>query len=123
MSEQKGKSIVQSRISRKLFLLYCINASTDGEEELYRALKFTFPYAVHLRCFIHFRENCKAQLKQSNIPQAEQKKFLADIFGRRVGDTWENGMQILYFRQHLYRSKFVSANYSTVIGIKCTPSN
>ena len=29
---------------------------TDGEEELFKALAFSFPHALHLRCFIHFRE-------------------------------------------------------------------
>ena len=56
---------------------------TDGEEEFYRALKFNFPYAVHLRCFMHFREICKTQLRESNVPEAQQKEYLADIFGRK----------------------------------------
>ena len=43
---------------------------TDGEEELYRALKFSFPPAVHLRRFAHFHDNCKDQLKYSNVPEA-----------------------------------------------------
>ena len=42
---------------------------TDGEEELYRAMKFSFPYAVHLGCFNHFRDNCKDQLKTSNMSE------------------------------------------------------
>jgi hypothetical protein len=57
---------------------------TDGEEELYRAMRFSFPYAVHLRCFNHFRDNCKDQLKTSNMPEEIQKEFLYDIFGRRI---------------------------------------
>ena len=57
---------------------------TDGEEELYRAMRFSFPYAVHLRCFNHFRDNCKDQLKTSNVPEEIQKEFLYDIFGRRI---------------------------------------
>ena len=65
---------------------------TDGEEELYRALRYNFPHAVHLRCFNHFRENCKAQLRESNIPESQEKEFLADIFGRRIGNVWERGM-------------------------------
>ena len=68
---------------------------TDGEEELYRAMNFNFPYglhnAIHLRCFNHFRDNCKEQLKSSNVPEDAQKQFLSDIFGCRVGDTWEKG--------------------------------
>jgi transposase-like protein len=65
---------------------------TDGEEELARAMKFNFPLGIHLRCFNHFRENCKAKLNKSKIPENDQKDFLYDIFGRRIGDIWENGM-------------------------------
>jgi hypothetical protein len=68
---------------------------TDGEEELFRAMKFNFPYAIHLRCFNHFRENCKDQLKSSNVPNNTQKQFLSDVFGCRVGETWEKGLYVL----------------------------
>ena len=64
---------------------------TDGEEELFKALSVSFPHALHLRCFIHFRENCKEKLRSSNIPEQVQKEYLADIFGRRVGNVWEQG--------------------------------
>ena len=64
---------------------------TDGEEELFKALSVSFPHALHLRCFIHFRENCKEKLRSSNIPEQIQKEYLADIFGRRVGNVWEQG--------------------------------
>ena len=65
---------------------------TDGEEELFKAMKYNFPYAVHLRCFSHFRDNCKTQLRLSNVPDQAQKEFLSDIFGRKIGDTWEKGL-------------------------------
>lgn len=68
---------------------------TDGEEELFKAMKFSFPHASHLRCFNHFRDNCKEQLKSSNVPEQEQKQFISDIFGRRVGDTWEKGLLLM----------------------------
>lgn len=68
---------------------------TDGEEELYRAMRFSFPHAIHLRCFNHFRENCKEQLKSSNVPDEAQKEIVADIFGRRVGGTLEKGTCML----------------------------
>lgn len=57
---------------------------TDGEEELFKALAFSFPHALHLRCCIPFREHCKEKLRSSNIPEQVQKEYLADIFGRRV---------------------------------------
>lgn len=65
---------------------------TDGEEELARGMKFNFPHGIHLRCFNHFRENCKTKLKQAHVPDNVQKDLLHDIFGRRIGDVWEKGM-------------------------------
>lgn len=64
---------------------------TDGEEELISALKRNFPQAIQLRCFGHFRQNCKDHLKQSNIPEEEQKEILDDLFGRRIEDVFEEG--------------------------------
>ena len=64
---------------------------TDGEEELYRAMNFSFPQALHLRCSNHFRDNCKDKRKASNVPEQVQKEFLYDVFGRRVEDAWEKG--------------------------------
>ena len=68
---------------------------TDGEEELFRALRHAFPQAIHLRCFSHFMDNCKHQLRSSNVLEKEQKELLFDIFGRRIGETWEQGMNKL----------------------------
>ena len=58
-------------------------------------MKFNFLYAVHLRCFNQFRDNCKDKLKYSNVPEEAQKQFLFDVFGRRVGDTWEQGLLLI----------------------------
>ena len=64
---------------------------TDSEEELYRAMNFSFPQALHLRCFNHFHDNCKDKLKASNVPEQVQKEFLYDVCGRYVEDAWEKG--------------------------------
>ena len=34
---------------------------TDGEEALYRAFAMQFPSATRFKCFLHFRDNCKAK--------------------------------------------------------------
>ena len=68
---------------------------TDGEEELFTAMRYTFPQAIHLRCFGHFMDNCKRQLRLSNVPEKEQKELLFDIFGRQIGETWEQGNTFL----------------------------
>ncbi len=62
---------------RKLFSSYHFLASslkpelrsygTDGEETLYQAFSSQFQEAVHLRCFLYFRDNCKAKLQEIGV--------------------------------------------------------
>ena len=61
---------------------------TDREEALIEAMK-TVNYAIHLRCFGHLRDNCKAKLKHFNIPEAVQLEYLNDIFGKHYDETLE----------------------------------
>ncbi|KAK3736206.1 hypothetical protein QZH41_011893, partial [Actinostola sp. cb2023] len=58
---------------------------TDGEEQLFKAMERNMYHALHLRCFGHFRDNCKDKLRA--LPQAVQQEFLLEIFGRRVDST------------------------------------
>ena len=53
---------------------------TDGEKALTQALEKNVYHALHLRCFTHFKDICKEQLKW--IPHGVQAEFLADVFGR-----------------------------------------
>ena len=62
---------------------------TDGEEPLVNGLKAQMQFAVHLRCFGHFRDNCKTKLQTLNIPEHEQQEFLSDVFGKRQGEVYE----------------------------------
>ena len=64
---------------------------TDGEEPLYDGMKNNMNHAIHLRCFGHFRDNCKEKLRESSVPDEIQKDFLSDVFGRRNGDIFEKG--------------------------------
>ena len=57
---------------------------TDGEEPLFKAMERNMYHAIHLRCFGHFRENCKERLRL--LPREVQKEFLDDVFGRRIDD-------------------------------------
>ena len=54
---------------------------TDGEECLYTAFSTQFPNARHLRCFLHFRDNCKAKLQDMNVPNHIQLIIIQDILG------------------------------------------
>ena len=62
---------------------------TDGDKALVEAFAHNFPYAIHLRCFIHFKRNVEEKLKTLSIPSDE---FVADIFGKRVGNTFQTGL-------------------------------
>ena len=56
---------------------------TDGEEALSNALGLEFPSAVHLRCFLHFKDNVKAKLMADlQIASHACQEFLSDIFGK-----------------------------------------
>ena len=54
---------------------------TDGEAALVNAFTAVFPQAIHLRCFLHFRENIERKLQQLNISISTIKEYRRDIFG------------------------------------------
>ena len=54
---------------------------TDGEECLYTAFSTQFPNARHLRCFLHFRDNCKAKLQEMKVSNDVALIIIQDIFG------------------------------------------
>ena len=63
---------------------------TDGEEPLFKAMERNMYHAIHLRCFGHFRDNCKERL--CALPREVQRDFLDDVFGRRIdNDSMEAG--------------------------------
>ena len=62
----------------ELAKLHCYG--TDGEVALVNAFSSVFPKAIHLRCFLHFRENIVCKLQQLNIPAASINEFKKDIF-------------------------------------------
>ena len=41
---------------------------TDGDKAIIEAMTHSFPYAIQLRCFIHFRRNVEEKLKNLGIP-------------------------------------------------------
>ena len=54
---------------------------TDGELALENALEATFPKAVHVRCFLHFRKNIERKLRELNIPKPVALEIVKDIMG------------------------------------------
>ena len=59
---------------------------TDGETALVDAFCSVFPNALHLRCFLHFKDNMKNKLEhQMHFPQDISKDFIADVLGSVFG--------------------------------------
>jgi hypothetical protein len=63
-------------------------SGTDGEAALVSAIQNNLPFSLHLRCFKHFKSDCKEQLKKLNLPDAVKNEFLSEIFGK-AGDGIE----------------------------------
>ena len=65
---------------------------TDGQESMIEAFSHCFPSAMQLRCFIHFKNNIKEKLKEYGIPSPVSEEFVADIFGKYSGSSYEEGL-------------------------------
>jgi len=65
---------------------------TDGEQPLIDAFSHEFGFSQHLTCFLHVRRNIKDELNKYNIPTEVASLMLDDIFGRRLGTVFEEGM-------------------------------
>ena len=65
---------------------------TDGEEALSDAFKHEFGFAQRLTSFIHVRRNLKDKLAQCNIPVDLSQKILDDVFGKKLGSVFVEGI-------------------------------
>ena len=54
---------------------------TDGEQALSSAAADAFPFAIHLRCANHLKDNITTHLQKELLPQSVIKEILSDIFG------------------------------------------
>lgn len=61
-------------------LQHVLTFGTDGDKALVEALTHNFPYAIQLRCFIHFHRNLEEKLKEFGIPSFISEEFICDIF-------------------------------------------
>ena len=60
---------------------------TDGDTNLSDALGHNFPFALALRCFIHFERNIQGKLRDLGIPAKVADEFVHDIMGNHQGST------------------------------------
>ena len=65
---------------------------TDGDASLIESLSHAFPFAVQLRCTIHFKRNLEEKLKSSGYPSIVITEFLEDIFGCHTGTKDVKGL-------------------------------
>ena len=65
---------------------------TDGELTLIDAFKHEFGFAQHMTCFIHVRRNVKDKLRECNIPTQLSTNILDDIFGKKLGSVYIEGL-------------------------------
>ena len=65
---------------------------TDGEKALSDAFTHEFGFSQRLTCFIHVRKNIKDELSECSIPTLLSQQILDDIFGKRIGSTFVEGI-------------------------------
>ena len=64
---------------------------TDGEKALVQACHSQFPNAIHLRCWLHFKDNLSSKLERDlRLPRNVTQEFIADIMGNV--STLEHGL-------------------------------
>ena len=63
---------------------------TDGEKALHDALGETMTKAKGLRCFNHFKENCKSKLKSVGVNNKQDQTFFVErVFGNNPNSILE----------------------------------
>ena len=66
---------------------------TDGEEAVVKAFKQQFPFAIHLRCFRHMKQDIQRKLSvDMGFPPDSVTTIIAHIFGRKDGPTFFEGL-------------------------------
>lgn len=68
-------------VSKRPELAHLQCFGTDGEIALVNAFSAVFTKAIHLRCFLHFRQNIERKLQSLGVSCAVIKEYRKDIFG------------------------------------------
>ena len=56
---------------------------TDGEQALVQACHSQFSNAIHLRCWLHFKDNLRNKLERDlHLSKAVAQEFISDIMGK-----------------------------------------
>ena len=83
-----------------------VAVGTDGEQAIVKSLEALFPdNLIHLRCFVHMRDNIRRKLSDMLFPHSAQNIIFHDIFGLQQGSVYTKGlvdaMSISEFEQNL----------------------
>ena len=65
---------------------------TDGEKALSQGFGRPLPYALHLMCDIHMKDNINSKLTQLGIRAPVAEEYQADIFRKNVGSNRRPGL-------------------------------
>ena len=65
---------------------------TDGDKNLTEALGHNLPFALQLRCFIHFKKSVQEKLRDLCLPSLYIPAVLDDIFGKHDGNLKIEGL-------------------------------
>ncbi|PFX15807.1 hypothetical protein AWC38_SpisGene19955 [Stylophora pistillata] len=65
---------------------------TDGEKALAEGFGRPLPYALHLMCDIHMKDNICSKLAELGIPAVVAEEFRMDIFGKNIGTNRQPGL-------------------------------
>ena len=89
-------TLVQKRPALKSLKAF----GTDGEVALFEALHESFPEALHLRCFRHFRKNLTEVIRHSGL-QAHEDQFVEEVFGSNKTVGLLQAKSTVDFDEHL----------------------
>ena len=63
----------------------------DGEQALVQACRSQFSNAIHLRCWLHFKDNLRNKLERDlHLSRAVAQEFISDLMGKV--STLERGL-------------------------------
>ena len=82
-----ASTLIGLRKELKHVLAFC----TDGDKAIVEGLSHNFPFVVQLCCFLNFK-NVEQKLKEFGVPTQVMQEFLSDIFGKRVANTYQEGL-------------------------------
>ena len=57
----------------------------DGEKALAEGFGRPLPYALHLMCDIHMKDNISSKLAELGIPTGPAEEYRLEIFGKNIG--------------------------------------